>query len=224
MSREPAPLGVDPALIDRRSGQPRKISKRLQEAIRLIETGSVRTIKAAAERAGLSYNYLVEALRKPATEAFIAQKRRQNVTAASLRASSRAMELVDAESEHVSAEMTLKLLAIEGIKPDNTARIAVNVDVRAGYVIDLSGAPDPREPSVQIEHRVGPSIDALPQRQPPRRVVSSPVPSFSPPAPAPVDTSYRPEQQADDQRQAEAERESGQGSGSRALPRRDREG
>ena len=121
------------------------------------------------------------------------------------------MELVDAQSEHVSAEITLKLLAIEGIKPDDTARIAVNVDVRAGYVIDLSGDPGPREPSVQVEHRVGPAIDALPERQPPRRVLDPPpVPSFSIPAEPPVDVDYRPEQRADGERRAEIEQEFGQ--------------
>jgi hypothetical protein len=55
-----------------------------------------------------------------------------------LRASKRVMELVDAESEHVSLDASKHVLAIEGIKPRADAQVSVNIDIKAGYVIDLT--------------------------------------------------------------------------------------
>jgi hypothetical protein len=126
-------------ILDKRTGKPKRISKRLQDAVRLIESGEVRSIKAAAGRTGLSYAYLVEALHKPATEAFIAKIKRRNLSAAALRGSQRALELVDSPSERTSIEATKLVLGIDGFHADTAPRVDVRVDVRAGYVIDLSG-------------------------------------------------------------------------------------
>jgi hypothetical protein len=47
------------------------------------------------------------------------------------------VRLLDANSEHVAAQVAERLLAINGIKPDDTSRVAVSVDIHAGYVIHL---------------------------------------------------------------------------------------
>src|SRR3954462_14540418 len=62
-------------LIDKRTGKPKRVSKHLQEAVTLIESGAVSKIKAACERVGLSYNYVVTALQAPHVQAFIARKK-----------------------------------------------------------------------------------------------------------------------------------------------------
>jgi len=74
---------------------------------------------------------------------FIARCARQTMQIGVLRASKRVLELVDADSEHVSLDASKHVLAIEGIKPTQDAQVSVNIDIKAGYVIDLSG--DARE-------------------------------------------------------------------------------
>ena len=53
----------------------------------------------------------------------------------------RLVELIDAGSEHVSADVSKHMLAIAGIKPAAEPTTLVNVNIRAGYVIDLSDDP-----------------------------------------------------------------------------------
>lgn len=63
---------------------------------------------------------------------------RQTIALGMMRASARLNELVDAGSEHVSFEASKHVLAIAGIKPVQDAQVSVNIDIKAGYVIDLS--------------------------------------------------------------------------------------
>jgi hypothetical protein len=146
--------------IDKRTGRPKRISKQLAAALKLIEDGAVASIQAAATRVGFHPSYLYEALRKPHVQAFLAQKKRQNLAAAALRGSQRALELVDSPSERTSIEATKLVLGIDGFHADAAPRVSVAVDIRAGYVIDLSQRP--REPDT-IEGRglAGPAAEAL---------------------------------------------------------------
>lgn len=127
-----------------------RVSPRLAEAIRLIETGEVTTIKAAAERVKMNYTHLSEALRKPNVQVFIAQRRAANIQLGALRASNRFPALVDAESEHVAAKVSERLLEQSGdLKTASSGQVSVNVGVSVGYVIDLT----PQQPGARtIEH------------------------------------------------------------------------
>jgi hypothetical protein len=80
---------------------------------------------------------------------FIERAARQNIQLGVLRASKRVLELVDAGSEHVSLDASKHILAIEGIKPSADAQVSVNVDIKAGFVIDLS---EPGRVTRTIEH------------------------------------------------------------------------
>lgn len=66
------------------------------------------------------------------------------------------LELVDAESEHVAAKVSERLLTSEGILKGDGHQVAVNVGVSVGYVIDLSGGAKPviehGPASVRTEH------------------------------------------------------------------------
>jgi hypothetical protein len=77
-------------------------------------------------------------LRKPEIQVFIARKMRETIAIGGLRASTRLVELIDSESEHVSADVSKHTLAIAGIKPRQDAQVSVNIDIKAGYVIDLT--------------------------------------------------------------------------------------
>lgn len=121
--------------------KPRKIAPRMRQVIELLLSGACRTQKAAAERVGIDATHVSKELRKPHIQAFIARETRGSIGAAQLPAAATLVRLLDANSEHVAAQVAERLLAINGIKPDDTSRVAVSVDIRAGYVIDLRNSP-----------------------------------------------------------------------------------
>jgi hypothetical protein len=119
----------------------RRVSKRIAEVVRLLLTGECKTQRAAAERVGMHEGYLSEALRKPHIRVFMERSARETIAKGSMRASARLIELIDAGSEHVSLDASKHILAIGGIKPAEHAHVSVNVEIKAGYVIDLSDDP-----------------------------------------------------------------------------------
>lgn len=118
-----------------------RLSPRLKQACDLLASGECRTIKAAAERVGLSREHLGRMLDRPHVQAFLTRDARKTIAMGIARASRRMVELVDASSEHVSLDAAKHVLAIEGIKPASDRQVAVNVGLSVGYVIDLSDKP-----------------------------------------------------------------------------------
>lgn len=137
----PAPLVPTDALIDKRTGKPKRIPAKVRRAIKLIATGECTTTKAAAERVGMHPDWLRRVLAMPHVGTFIARTARETIGAAQLRASARMVELIDADSEHVSADMSKHVSAINGLAPPTGPGITINNTVSAGYVIELKGAP-----------------------------------------------------------------------------------
>lgn len=134
----------------------RRVSRRVAEAVRLIVTGECATQRAAAERTGLNASHLCEMMKKPHVRVFIERRARETIAAGMMRASARLNQLVDAGSEHVSLDATKHVLALAGIKPAADAQVSVNIDIKAGYVIDLSDVParGSNTPSTLIEAQV----------------------------------------------------------------------
>lgn len=119
------------------ASKPPRIPKRVRHACELIADGKVATITAAAERVGLSREHLSKTLSRPHVQAFIARKSRETIGTSILRASNRLVGLIDAKSEHVAAQVSERILTSEGILKTDQRAISVNVDVRAGFVLDL---------------------------------------------------------------------------------------
>lgn len=135
--------------------QPRKerkqrISKAVLQVIDLLETGECKTRKAAAIRAGLHPDYVSRLLKKDHIRVFMERRARQTIVEALPRATFRMVELLDAKSEHVAADMSRHIAAIGGIKPAEQAQVSVNIDVRAGYIIDVS-EPYDRAPVIEAK-------------------------------------------------------------------------
>jgi len=128
---------------DAKPTRERRVSRRMAEAIRLLLTGECKTQKAAAERVGMNETYLSEALRKPNVRVFIERRTRETIADGTLRASARLVELLDATSEHVSLDASKHMLALNGHQPPAGPGTQVNINFRAGWVIDLS--PEPGE-------------------------------------------------------------------------------
>jgi hypothetical protein len=56
-----------------------------------------------------------------------------------MRASARLLELVDAESETVSAQVAQRILTDQGILKSDQAHANVSVALSVGYIVDLQG-------------------------------------------------------------------------------------
>lgn len=128
-----------PAPITKKKTRQRRISKPVIDALELLATGECSTVKAAAVRVGITREWLSKQLGEVHVQAFISRRNRKTIAVGSMRASNRVLELIDAQSEHVSLDASKHVLAIEGIRPPNDAQHVVNVGVSVGYVIDLSG-------------------------------------------------------------------------------------
>ena len=100
----------------------------------------------------MSETHLCTMLARPQIQALIARKASETIRTAKLRASHRLVELIDAQSEHVAAQVSERILTSEGIlKSDQGSNIAVNVDIRAGYVIKLNGQAPALQSGVDVE-------------------------------------------------------------------------
>ena len=152
-SLPPAEPPAERELIDRRTGQPRRVTAKMRKAVRLLLDGSCRTLKAASERVGVHPDYLSRALRQPHVLQYVDEQARASLAAGKMLAMSRLLQLIHAESEHVSFDASAHALAIAGIRPVGDPTVALNVSLAApGYCIDL--VSDPREPTMKtIEHR-----------------------------------------------------------------------
>ena len=68
--------------------------------------------------------------------------------------------LLDSGSERVSLEATKFSLGVAGVKPAADASVNVNIELKAGYVIDLSERDEP--PVAKLVNDVAKVIDAEP--------------------------------------------------------------
>jgi phage terminase small subunit len=116
----------------------------VREAIDHYVSGRARTITAAAKKAGLSREYLSRSLSQPHVAAFLRDKASRVVALGAGRAAARLNQLLDSKSEHVSLDAAKFSLGVAGIKPASDAQVSVNIDIKAGYVIDLREHGDER--------------------------------------------------------------------------------
>lgn len=123
--------------------KPARIAPRIRQVVALLVSGECKTQKAASERVGLHPDYVCRELKKPQVRVFIERAARETIANGTMRASARLVELLDAGSEHVSLDASKHMLAIAGIKPTADAQVSVNIDIKAGYVIDLTDEPRP---------------------------------------------------------------------------------
>ena len=118
----------------------------MQQALIHLATKGVNQ-REAAKLAGISEFHLSRELKKPQIQGFIAQRARQSMQIGVLKASNRLVELVDAESEQVAAKVAERILSSEGVLKSNQHQVAVSVDVKAGFVIDIS---EPVKPAMKV--------------------------------------------------------------------------
>ena len=145
-------MPADP-LIDRRSGKKRRVTKKMKIALRALMRGEARTATAAAEKAGLSADYLYRALALPHVRAYAIEQIQTLKASGALLAMPRLAELLRSDSDHVSLDATKLMLGLNGHRPESDPNVAISLNTSPGYVIILKSARDnsPDEPLI-INH------------------------------------------------------------------------
>jgi hypothetical protein len=118
----------------------RRISAKVRAGIDAMVTGDCKTIKDAAEKAGLSREHFTRELSKPHIAEHLRQKVLRSLAIAAARAGAVKGELLDSDSELVRDRASSFVLGLAGIAPAATPSVSVNLEIKAGYVIDLSDA------------------------------------------------------------------------------------
>jgi hypothetical protein len=119
----------------------RRVSKRIRTACDALVAGDVTTVKDAAALANLSREHLSRELSKPHVGEYLRQKALRALAIAAGRAAAVKIELLDSASEHVRNDASTFVLGLASIKPASAPPLSMNIEMRAGYVIDLSGRP-----------------------------------------------------------------------------------
>ena len=132
---DPAPAAVP--------GPPKRISKKVRNAIDALVSGDCKQIKEAAEKVGLARESLSRALSKPHVAELMRQKVVRSLAIAATRAGATKIELLDSASELVRDRASTFVLGLAGIQPATQPSVSLNIEVRAGYVIDLTDEPSP---------------------------------------------------------------------------------
>jgi hypothetical protein len=121
----------------------RRITARVRRAVMLLVNGECKTQKEAAEKVGMHPDSLSRALDKPHVSEFMRQKVIKRLNLATARAGHTKIELLDSPDSLVRDRSSTFILGLADIAPASAPALNVNVEIKAGYVIDLS--PDPRE-------------------------------------------------------------------------------
>ena len=123
----------------------RRVPRKIKQAIEALVSGEAKNITRAAEVAELSREHLSRQLSLPHVRSYFQEKVARAVALSSGRAAARLVELLDSESSHVSMDAVRLSLGIAGLRPAPEANVNVSVDIKAGYVIDLGGYPEPTD-------------------------------------------------------------------------------
>ena len=135
---QPPPPGAAPTA-DVPAGKPNRISKSVRAAISKMVNGDCKKVTDAALLVGLSREHLSRELNRPHIAAFMRQEILRHLNIAAARAGSTKVELLDSDNEIVRDRASTFVLALSDIAPASTSSLNVNLELRAGYCIDLRG-------------------------------------------------------------------------------------
>jgi hypothetical protein len=142
-------MTATPALPEPAPEKRRLPSPKIRQAIALLVEGDCKTITAAAAKVGLARETFSRALHQRHVSAFMLEKIQRHLAVGGARGAARMVKLVDAaKSERTLFESSKFLLGVAGIRPASDANVSVNIDVKAGFVIDLSEPGDKRQMKV----------------------------------------------------------------------------
>jgi hypothetical protein len=128
----------------------RRISKKVTAAIDAMVAGDVKTIKDAAEKVGLARESLSRALSTPHVAELMRTKVLRTLAMAAARAGATKVDLLDSDNAMARDRASTFVLGLAGIQPASSPTVNLNIEMKAGYVIDLSDDPAPMRTIPQV--------------------------------------------------------------------------
>lgn len=122
----------------------KRISKKILAAIDKLVSGDCKKITEAAEAVGMPRETLSRALSKPHVAEHMRTKVLRALAMAAARAGAVKGELLDSDNEMVRDRASSFVLGLAGIQPAAEPTVSVNLNLRAGYVVDLSEPEAPQ--------------------------------------------------------------------------------
>jgi hypothetical protein len=123
-----------------------RITAKVRRAIDLMARGECKQIKEAAEKAGLARESLSRALGRPHVVEYMRQRAVRTIQMAAGRAAEVKAELLDCGDSMARDRASTFVLGTAGIGPATAPSLSINLEIRAGYVIDLSDTHAPPAP------------------------------------------------------------------------------
>jgi phage terminase small subunit len=136
-----AALDKPPADVDT-SLPARRISKKVRTAIGYMVNGECKKITEAATKAGLARETLSRALSQPHVAEHMRQRVVRHLAIQAARAGAVKGELLDCDNEMVRDRASTFILGLADIAPASAPALSVNLNIRAGYVLDLRDPVD----------------------------------------------------------------------------------
>jgi hypothetical protein len=124
-------------------GPKKRISKKVCAAIDAMIAGDCKKISEAAAKVGLARESLSRALSTPHIAEHLRQKVIRHLAIHAARAGATKVDLLDSGNEMARDRASTFVLGLAGIQPATTPSVSLNIEVKAGYVIDLSDDPAP---------------------------------------------------------------------------------
>jgi hypothetical protein len=121
-----------------------RISKKVRSGIEFMVMGDCKIIKDAAEKAGLTREHFTRELSKPHVAAYMREKVLKQLAIAAARAGAVKGELLDSNNDMVRDRASTFVLGLADIAPASAPALSVNLELRAGYVIDIGPEPGER--------------------------------------------------------------------------------
>jgi phage terminase small subunit len=126
----------------------RRIPEKTRRAIELLATGKCKTQTEAAVAVGTTRETLCRNLAKPHILEFMRQRAMRTIAMAAGRAAEVKAELLDCADNMVRDRASSFVLGTAGIGPDTAPSLNINLEMRAGYILDLR--EDPPAPPMRV--------------------------------------------------------------------------
>jgi hypothetical protein len=131
-----------------------RIPVKIVQLIDLLTSGKCRSQKAAADQLKLDPSYVSRQLKKVHVATYLQQQTHAAIARSQAPAAGAMLRLLEgAKSEHVQKDVAIHLLGINGHRPTADPSTQVNINIRAGWVIDLSDDPPSKTIDVTPERR-----------------------------------------------------------------------
>ena len=147
--------------------KPKRISAKVKAAIDAMVDGTVKTVTAAADHAGLSREHLSRELSKPHITEHLRQKIKRSLAVGAARAGVTKLALLDSPNEMVRDRASSYVLGLLGIVPDSSPTDR-SASQQPGLQIVIYSPGTTVAPQV-----IGPSFDN--SALPPRTIEHAPV-------------------------------------------------